>query len=363
MNKYDIDTPALILDIELMENNLKKMADYFKGLSAKGLKARLRPHIKTHKSPLLAQKQIAAGAVGITCAKLSEAEVMAEAGVDNILIANQIAGQQKIERLMRLAEKYDIVTIVDNEQNIDALASAARLRGIELKLLVEVDVGLHRCGVNSGKEALTLTRSIEKTKGVKFMGLQGFEGHLLNIKNREERIRRTRHDMHLLVETRTTIEKDGIEVQIVSGGGTGTYNISAEIPGIDEVQAGTYLLMDTNYRKVFSDFDCALTLLVTVISRPHPQRIVTDGGLKALSNDEGAVPEPKDIPDVRSLELHEENGIIELGQPSDKPETGDKIEIIVGHCCTTVNLHERFYAVRDEQVEDIWDIAARGKFN
>ena len=354
--KEDIDTPALLIDLPAMERNIARMAAFFADKPAK-----LRPHAKTHKCPIIAQKQLAAGsAVGITCAKLGEAEVLVEGGIRNILIANQIVGRQKIARLVGLARHAEIMVAVDNPENVADLAAAAQAAGATIGVLVEVNVGMNRCGVEPGEPALALARVVAASKGLRFLGLQGYEGHLVMHPSPEERREKALADMAKLVETRRLIERSGLEVKIVSGVGTGTYNISGTLPGIDEVQAGSYVFMDTKYRSVGIDFECALTVLATVISRPTPTLAITDAGAKVLTYEFG-MPEVKGIPGATLKKLSEEHGTVVFEAPNRELKVGDKIEFIVSHGCTTINLHDRYFAVRDGRLEAVWPIAARGK--
>jgi D-serine deaminase-like pyridoxal phosphate-dependent protein len=351
-----IDTPALLIDLPVMERNIARMAAFFADKPAK-----LRPHIKTHKCPIIAQKQLAAGnAVGITCAKLGEAEVMVEGGIKNVLIANQIVGGQKIARLAALARHAEITVAVDDPQNVADLAAAALTAGSTIGVLVEVNVGLNRCGVEPGEPALALARVVAESKGLRFLGLQGYEGHVVMNPNAVERREKALAAMAKMVETRRLIERSGLPVQITSGVGTGTYNFSGAVPGIDEVQAGSYVFMDTRYRSVGIDFECALTVLATVISRPTSTIAVTDAGSKVLSF-EFAMPEVRGISGATLKQLSEEHGTVVFDAPNHDLKIGDKIEFIPSHGCTTINLHDRYFALRDGHLEAVWPVAARGK--
>lgn len=355
MLKNEIDTPALLIDLKLMENNIAKMADFFRGVEAD-----LRPHIKTHKIPILAHKQLEAGAIGITSAKLGEAEVMASAGIREILIANQVAGAHKVQRLVELARHANIIVAVDDRRNVMELSEAATARGAELGVLVEVDVGMKRCGVEPGEPALLLSREADRASGLRYMGLMGYEGHIITLPDYEERRREAERSMKLLVDTKHLIEEDGLEVSIVGGGGTGTYDITGRYPEVTEVQAGSYIVMDSTYHKIRPEFECALTLLTTVISVPNSQRAILDAGRKSVSQDFG-LPEVSGIEGIRFRKLSEEHGILESTGPRIRLKPGDKIEVIPSHCCTTINLHDKVYGIRDDGVEAIWDIAGRGR--
>ena len=359
MKKEEIDTPALLLNLDLFEANILQMAHYFTGV-----KANLRPHVKTHKTPIIAKKQIEAGAKGITAAKLGEAEVMANHQIRNILIANQIVGEQKIKRLIKLAKRSNVITAVTDLENVQNLSLAAQKEGIKLKVIIEVEVGMKRCGVLPGKEALEFTKKIIKQKGLIFQGVMGYEGHTIAINNTGEKKKKTQEANKLLVDTAKLLENSGIKVEMVSAGGTGTFDMTGEYPGITEVQAGSYCLMDSSYREyenVGSKFHCAVTVYTSVIGRPTTERVVVDAGLKSISADQG-IPCPVKKELLKPLELHEEHMCLELKAPHLKIKLGDKIEFIPSHICTTVNLHDKFYCLRRNEVKEVWDIEARGKF-
>lgn len=358
MKKEEIDTPALLLDLDLFEANILQMARYFEGI-----KANLRPHVKTHKTPMIAKKQIEAGAKGITCAKLGEAEAMANHRIGNILIANQIVGPQKIKRLLKLAQRSDLIVAVTDRENVRALSLSAEKEGIKLNVIIEVEVGMKRCGPLPGKETLELAKKIIKQKGLIFRGLMGYEGHAIALKDTEERRKKTQEANKLLVDTAKLLENSGIKVEIVSAGGTGTFDMAGEYPGITEIQAGSYCLMDSSYREyenVGSRFHCAVTIYTLVIARPTSKRVVVDGGLKTISTDQG-LPCPEEGKFLRPLELHEEHICLELKDANLEIKVGDKLEFIPSHICTTVNLHDQFYCIRGNELEEIWDIEARGK--
>lgn len=354
ISKYDIDTPALLIDLDKMEHNIQNMADFFAERSAD-----LRPHTKTHKCPVLAHKQLRAGAQGITCAKLGEAEVMAEAGINDILIANQIVGEQKISRLANLARHCDIMVAVESAENTADLSNAAKAAGSTIRVLIEVDVGMHRCGVKSVEEALSLAQVILNNPGLEFEGIMGYEGHMVMVPDFEDREQGCTDSMQVLISTKEILEQNGIVVKIVSAGGTGTYNIAGAYPGITEIQAGSYIVMDAKYYSVLQDFECALTLLTTVTSRPDKESAILDAGMKAMTFEFG-MPELVGLKGAAISFLSEEHGHLYLEDAD--PRVGQKVELIPSHGCTTINLHDRYYACRGERVEAIWRIAARGKF-
>jgi D-serine deaminase-like pyridoxal phosphate-dependent protein len=359
-SRWDIDTPALLIELPVMEGNLAKMAEYFAGVNAS-----LRPHVKTYKAtPELAKLQLAAGAIGATCAKVSEAEALVHAGVRDVLIANQIVSPPKIMRLMELAKEIDIKVAVDSAENVLALSQAAVGNGIEIGLLVEVNIGHNRCGVAPFEPTLELVQVIEKTDGVKFRGLMGYDGHCTLKIDTDKREGEAKKANSLLVEVKDFITAAGIEVPIVSASGTFTYRFATQIEGITEVQAGTYLLMDTAFRDHgVTEFDPALSVLATVISRPtYPGAnglAIIDVGRKSISPLLGN-PEVKHPVGAELFGLSQEHGRVSLERDAMGLAVGDKIELWVRDSNGTIMLFDRFYAIRDDIVEAVWPIPLCG---
>ena len=351
----EIQTPALLIDLNVLESNLSKMASFFSGVPAK-----LRAHVKNHKTPILAHKQIQAGSAGICCAKLGEAEVMVAAGIKDILITTEVVDPQKIARLVNLNRHADVKVVVDNPQNVWDLSSAAHAKGLKLGVLVEVDVGMNRCGVVPGEQALELAREVERAPGLHFMGLQGYEGHASFVSDYAARKQLAEEAMKLLIDTKHLIEGTGLEVPVVSAGGTGTYAFTGRYPGVTEVQAGSYATMSTRYSHVSQDFGYAVTVLCTVISRPARDRIIVDAGSKAISWEFG-LPLVKNVEGAEAVRLSVEHGKIELSDPGIALVAGDRIELVPSFEHTTINLYDKFHAVRDGWVEAVWEIAARGR--
>ena len=351
----EVDTPALCIDLPVLERNIAKMADFFAGRPAA-----LRPHVKTHKSPLLAHKQLDAGAIGVTCAKLGEAETMAHAGIRDILIANQVVGERKIGRLVNLAAYTQVIAAVDAPTNVAQLDAAAQAKGVQLRIVLEVDIGMARCGVEPGEPAVELAHQIAAAPGLSFEGIMGYEGHTVMIPSHEERKYETESSLSLLLQTKDLIETAGLPVPIVSSGGTGTYDITGCYPGVTEVQVGSYSTMDAQYRDVVGvDFDCALFVTAQVISTPRSGQAIIDAGLKTLTQDFG-LPVVAQPDGWRLVALSEEHGKLEM---ADGPvlKAGDRVRILPNHGCTTINLHDWYLALRDGVVEGVWPIAARGK--
>ena len=351
----DLDTPALILDLDIVEANLQNMMAFFNSVPTT-----LRPHCKTVKSPDLTKKMLAAGAKGICCAKLGEAEVMVDAGIHDILITSQLVGPTKMQRLGDLLQRApEVKVVVDSEETIAQLSQMAQSRRLEVGTLLEVDTGMARCGTPMGQPSVAMALRIAHTKGLKFLGIQGYEGHLQHLHDLEEKRRRCLEVMKNLTETADMMRKAGLDVQIVSTAGSGTAKIAGAYPGITEVQAGTFLVMDTAYKAAGAEYDFALTVLSTIISQPNPQTVIIDAGLKTLSTDMGMA-QAKGY-DAEYYRPSEEHGRLKLNDPAIDLKVGDKVELIPSHCCTTINLHDRYYAVRNGKLEAIWPISARGK--
>lgn len=352
--KEELDTPCLIVDLDVLEGNINRMAEDFRGMPAK-----LRPHFKTHKTPIIARKQLNAGAIGITCAKVGEAEVLAEAGIGPILIANQVVGEPKVTRLINLAKHCDITIAVDDPINVRHLAEVARSKGVRLNTVVEVNVGNNRCGTEPGEPALKLAREVLGYKSLKLRGLMGYEGFCQMVTKLEERRSKTEAAMHKLVSTRDLLVDKGLPVEIVTAGGTGTHMISGRFPGVTEIEAGSYVFMDANYSTAegLEKFGYALTVLTTVLSVPRLGTAICDAGLKTVTFNHGN-PVVK-VPGVEYIRPSEEHGALKVTDAMLR--VGDKIELIPTHCCTISNLHDNFYCLRNDELEAVWKIAGRGR--
>ncbi|HEY7304240.1 MAG TPA: DSD1 family PLP-dependent enzyme [Bryobacteraceae bacterium] len=346
MTRDEIDTPALLIDLNEMESNLRQMSAFFADKPIK-----LRPHFKNHKSPLLAHKQLDAGAIGLTCATLREAEILANGGFRDILIANEIAGERELSQFAELSRRTDVIVALDNEQVAVEMAAVSRARGLPLSVVVDLNVGLNRCGILPGEPAFRLAKTAVEL-GLKFRGLMGYEGHLQAFPQSEERDKVVRQVCQSLTDSKRLIESAGIPVEIVSTGGTGTYMIGGQYPGITDIQAGSYLLMDTIYTNRGSTFKRSLTILTTVISRPDQNRAILDCGLKALSGERG-LSTVKGVEGVQLKALHAVHGLLEIQNPDECLQPGRKIELWVHYSDATVNLHDRMYGVRNGNVEEI----------
>lgn len=349
----ELDTPTLLLDRAASDRNLAKMAAFFQKRRAK-----LRPHFKNHKCVTLAKRQIAAGAVGMTCAKLGEAEVLVDHGFTDILIANQLVGSTKMARLARLGTRSRIGVAIDNPLQAIEISKAATAVGAVIQLLVEVDIGMGRCGVAPGKPAFELAKRVAELPGVSFAGLQAFEGHLVNVLDRAERTERARAAMQLAVETRHMIESAGITVGYVSGGSSATYDSTGIMEGVDEIQAGTYATMDRQYHRLVPEFEIALSVLVSVISRPGSGSAVLDLGVKGAGGEFG-VPAIRDFPNVEiPFFLSEEHTVVRNAPDWD---VGQMLHLIPSHACTTCNLYREMIVHENGFVVDVWPIEASGR--
>ena len=357
-DKAELDTPALLIDLDAMEKNIDTMAKFFQTIHAD-----LRPHEKTHKCPTIAHKQIEAGAIGITCAKLGEAEAMVEAGIRGVLIANQVVGEPKVTRLVNLAKRSKVMVAVDSHENVKHLADSARMKGVKLNVLIEVDVGNNRCGTDPGEPTLKLAKLVGNHQSLSLRGLLGYEGFCQNIRSLEERTEKAQGAMAELVSTKDLLEDKGFDMEIVSAGGTGTHMITGKHPGVTEIEAGSYVFMDATYRLVegLEAYDQALTVLTTVTSLPRTGIAICDAGLKAVTFEPNRpLPPVKDVGGVEYERPSEEHGRLRITPESDL-RVGDKMELVVSHCCTNVNLYDYYHCMRDNRLEAVWRIAARGR--
>jgi|TARA_B110000263_G_scaffold15848_1_gene12832 D-serine deaminase-like pyridoxal phosphate-dependent protein len=351
----EIDTPSIVVDLDIAESNISKMQNF-----ANENKVSMRPHTKTTKSPFWAKKQIEAGAIGICCAKLGEAEVMAQGGIPEILIPNQIVGKEKIERLVKVNKISKVMVAVENIKNVKDLSDAFLKESQILSVIIELNVGMDRCGVELD-EIVDFAKNIKNSKGLSFEGIMGYEGHTVNIGNYEDRVNETTKAMNKLIAAKDLLVDNDIPVKIVSASGTGTYNITSKIKGITELECGSYIFMDGNYLKIFDDFQPALSLMCTVVSR-RGNRLIIDCGLKSVSMDQGLpqVVSPKGII-LKSLSEEHCTCIIEDGIDIDL-NVGDKVFVRPMHSDTTINLHEDYFVYREDKLETIVPILGRGKF-
>lgn len=362
MNRGDLDTPALLVDWDKLEANIGRMQK-----TADDAHVKLRPHAKTHKTPAIAHLQLRAGAKGITVAKLGEAEVMASAGIDDILIAFPLQGAQKMVRLLNLAERVRIRVSLDSMKVAGDISDAAVQRRAKIPVLVEVDTGLHRVGLAPGEGVRAFVRDLVKLPGIEFAGLLTHAGQGYASQNIEQVADLGRQEGELIVETAELIRSDGIEVQDVSVGSTPTAPFAARVKGVTEIRPGNYVFYDASQLALHSctPENCALTILSTVVVK-HPERLVIDAGSKAMSSDRlgpsitlfGSI---KGFPNLEIWRLSEEHGSVRPVGEGTVPEIGDRVEIIPNHACSVMNLHDKFYALRGDRVIGEFPILGRGK--
>lgn len=362
MRIADLDTPALVVDLDIMERNLCRAAQY---ASSHGL--RLRPHTKTHKIPALGRRQVELGAAGLTVAKVSEAEVMLGSGTPDMLIAYPVIGAAKLARLMEVARKTAVTVALDSLVAARCLSEAAQAAQIGVGVLAEADVGLGRVGVNPGAELIALVRGIEGLPNLKLEGVAFYPGH---IKRLDDEGDKEIDALAALVEkTLAELRAAGIEPRVVSGGSTPALFQSHRIPGLNEIRPGTYIFNDKN--TVLSNAcgwdDCAASILATVVSTARPHQIIIDGGSKTFSSDRlSPVPEVSfgtivQAPGAVFTRMNEEHGYVDVAKADRKFAIGDRLNVIPNHICTAINLHEKVYGIRGDSVEQIWAVEGRGK--
>ncbi|MDP9245595.1 MAG: DSD1 family PLP-dependent enzyme [Chloroflexota bacterium] len=346
-----VDTPALIVDLDALDRNLDRMAAF-----AQRTGKRVRPHAKTHKSPLIARMQLDRGAIGLCCAKLGEAEVMADAGLGPLHITTEIAGEPKVSRLVALRGRADVMVAVDDMDVARALSDAMRAAGLVLDVLADVNVGQERTGVLAGG-AGELAACIASLDGLRLRGIQAYEGHLQHVYKETERRVKWRQCADLMLQAVDQLNRRGLPVEIVSTAGTGTCAFAAELPEVTELQAGSYPFMDCDYANVEGlPYESALTVLSSVVSRQRGDTAVIDAGWKSISTDAGA-PVVKGHPELDYATKGDEHG----GVRGARMTPGERIELIPSHCDTTVNLYDQYVCVRNGVVEAVWPIAARGR--
>lgn len=344
-----LGTPALLVDLPAMERNLATMEGFFRDRPAK-----LRPHFKNHRVLALADQQMAAGAIGLTCARLWQAEALVRHGIKNVLVANEIAGEAMVRRFVELSHSAAVIVAVDNPRTVDEMAFLAGDSCGLLNVVVDIDLGLNRCGVPPGDAVLELARRVV-SKGLKFRGLMGYEGHLQPLPPGPAKERSVGAAMGSLADARKQLENSGIPVEIVSCGGTGDFAMAGTYPGVTEIQAGSYLLMDTWYAPAAPQFELTLSVLTTVLSKTEGKRLVVDAGVKAISGERG-LPSVKEQPRLRVKALHAEHAPLEMLEGDVPVAVGDTLELRVHYHDGTINLHDRMFGVRNGRVEEVFTI-------
>ncbi len=359
----DLETPELIIDISTMERNIKNYAAF-----ANENDVTLRSHAKTHKNAELAalEDEITGGG-GICCQTLGEVETMARNGIDDIYLSYQVVGKQKLNRFCWLSEKIEkLATTVDSAATIEMLQEAARDHQTTIRTILEVDVGLHRTGVNPGSEAVSLAQQVDETSNLEFDGILAYESHVKAEAETEQEFDELCWEaMELTQDVVKDIEAAGVPVDEVKVGGTATSGYSGKHPVVTEINPGMYPFNDVGELELrpweVSKDDCAATVITTVISVPDNDRLVVDGGSKTFSLDKPQMPVPKNRDDIRYTTASEEHGWVDTTDSDESFAVGDRLEFIVPHVCTTINLHDLLIGVRDNRVEDLWEVQARGK--
>lgn len=356
----DVDTPALIVDLPVLEQNIEIMHSFFRNRVAK-----VRSVTKGHKCPAIAHLQMAAeGAIplGLCCAKVSEAEIMVESGARDIRMIEQVVGKPKIERLMSLARRAHVIALVDNPRHVDDLSEAAEAFGLKLDVLVEVEIGLRRCGVQPGRPTVDLARYVMSKKSLRFKGLSGheFSG---SISDRQQRVASQRENFQKLVNARADVERAGILVEICGGGATAAWNVAGTIDGITEIEPGAYVVMDYGTKRNMPDieFGLALKVLSTIISRPTVDRAVIDCGHKMIGlGTNGGMPGMLAPGGAMVSRLNSEHGILDLKDEARTLSIGDKVELVPWYYGSAINANDHYIGIRNGKVECVWRIAARG---
>jgi D-serine deaminase-like pyridoxal phosphate-dependent protein len=349
----EVDTPALILDLDAFEKNVQTLANSVAG------RVRVRTHAKTHKCPEIAKRQIAAGAVGVCCQKVSEAEALVEGGIQDILVSNEVVGAQKIKRLADLSQRARIGVCVDNLENLKQIAAT----GAQLDTYIELEVGMHRCGVAPGEPALALAREIVNAPSLRFAGLHAYHGRAQHVRSLSDRRTAIEQAAQAVRRTRELLQKNGIDTPIVTGAGSGSFMFEVQAGAWNEIQPGSYIFMDADYARnewaaPLPRFEHALFVLTTVMSRPSPELAIVDAGLKASSVDSG-MPTVWGRDGLTFTKAADEHGWIQ-GEGRQLPPLGDKLLLVPGHCDPTVNLYDWYVCVRRGTVEALWPITARG---
>lgn len=354
----EVDTPALRLDIGRFERNVGRLS-----ASLRRAGVAWRPHSKAHKSPELAKSQIAAGAIGVTCAKVSEAEVMVDHGIGSVLIANELPLRAKLDRVARLERRAEVIVCADAPTHVEIASAAAQALGVQIPVMVDVDVGLGRTGVRSAEAARTLAWLIERAQGLRFAGLMGYEGQLAGPLETRQAMARER--MGRLIDSARYIERDGLTVPILTAGSSGSFLTTAHIKGITEIQAGGACLMDLFYAEechlADEGYEYALTVVASVTSRPAPDQVIVDAGFKTMSNRGAVFPRAIGQPGLEVVSLSAEHGTARATGDAQRLRIGDRVEFVPAYSDTTTFLHDHFIGTRGTTVDHIIPLLARGR--
>jgi D-serine deaminase-like pyridoxal phosphate-dependent protein len=357
----EIETPALLIELDAFERNVAKMAEL-----ARSSGIRVRPHAKTHKSTAIALRQIAHGAVGLCVQKVGEAEALVRGGIKDVLVSNQVVGERKLRRLASLAKDATVALCFDAAEQVDAASRAARELGVELAGMVEIEVGMERCGIAPGSAAAALARRIADAPNLRFRGLQAYHGRAQHLPTYRERAQAIAFAVDAVGETLRALAAEKLACEIVSGAGTGTFALEAASGVYNELQVGSYVFMDTEYARIggrdgglYKEFEHSLFVLASVISVPAADRAIVDAGLKSYSAERGP-PWVHNRPGLEVTGVSDEHGKVTLAPHVKRLSLGEKLWLIPGHCDPTVNLHDWYVGVRNGRVETLWPISARG---
>jgi D-serine deaminase-like pyridoxal phosphate-dependent protein len=362
MHISELETPALVIDLDIMERNLERVSAYAR---SNGL--RLRPHTKTHKTPDLGRRQIASGADGLTVAKVGEAEVMLRADPSDLLLAYPVIGERKLERLMAVASRTDLTVSLDSLEAARQLSASAQRAGIRVGVLAETDVGMGRVGVHPGQPLRELGCGISRLPALDLRGIAFYPGHIKA--NNEEGLRAMDHLAEIVEQNVESWRREGLPAPVVSGGSTPTLFHSHRVKGLNEIRPGTYIFNDRNTVAcgACAFEDCAAAVLVTIVSTARKNGFIIDGGSKTFSSDRlgtgadnhfGLI---REAPEAKFFQMNEEHGYVDAGESAGRFRIGDRVTVIPNHICVAVNLHEQIYGVRGEEVEQVWRVEGRGK--
>jgi 3-hydroxy-D-aspartate aldolase len=364
MDEADIQTPCLVLDLDALERNVKKMGDYAK---AHGMRHRV--HGKMHKSVDVAKLQVElGGAVGVCCQKVSEAEVFARGGITDVLVSNQVRGEAKIDRLARLPKLgARAICCVDDIENVAELSAGATAHGTQIECLVEIDCGAGRCGVTTTPEVVEIAKAIDAADGLKFAGIQAYQGAMQHMDSYADRKSKVEVAIAMVKEAVDALKAEGLDCDIVGGGGTGSYYFESNSGVYNELQCGSYAFMDADYGRILDkdgkridrgEWENALFILCSVMSHAKTEKAIVDAGLKAQSVDSG-LPVIFDREGVEYVKCSDEHGVV--ADPDQLLKVGDKLKLVPGHCDPTCNVHDWYVGVRNGKVETLWPVSARGK--
>jgi len=361
LSKEDLPTPCMVVDLEIFEQNLRTMADHCRKTGI-----HLRGHVKVHKSTDIARRQVALGSIGVTCATVAECELMTGAGIKGVLLTRQATSKNNIGRVVALAKREPTFgTVVDDPQAAEWLQEAAAAENVKVRTAVDIFAGLTRHGIEAGEPALDLAKKVDRSKNLKLIGLMGYSGGASHTHGFEQRKEKSYKDTAGLLESAGLARKAGLPVEIVTGGSTGTYNIDSDRKGLTELQAGSFVFMDTIYRqiggkndaKVYTDFNNALTVMTSVVSTRHPHQCTIDAGNKALLK---PTDEVKGRPEVKVENQGAEYGILVWKDGDREFKLGERVEIYPTNLDMSTNVYDRYYVARGEKIVDVWPIMGRG---